>query len=81
VEFVVHNRVAKEGSNEMNRNKVKRILAHLIKAQALLDSMGETDKEEILETYNENRTLQYCLRWGINTAEEVLHDFPGRVKK
>lgn len=65
----------------MNRKKIKRILAHLTKAQALLDSMGEGDKEKILETYNEGRTLQYCMRWGINTAEEVLRDFPGRIKK
>ncbi len=65
----------------MNRNKVKRILAHLNKAQVLLDGMSEEDKEKMLETYNDDRTLQYCLRWGINTAEEVLRDFPGRVKK
>ena len=65
----------------MNRKIIKRILAHLTKAQALLDSMGEGDKEKLLETYNESRTLQYCMRWGINTAEEVLRDFPGRVKK
>ena len=65
----------------MNRNKVKRILAHLNKAQVLLDGMSEGDKEKMFETYNEDRTLPYCLRWGINTAEEVLRDFPGRVKK
>ncbi len=34
----------------MNRTKVKRILAHIEKAQALLDSMSEGDKEEVLET-------------------------------
>jgi hypothetical protein len=65
----------------MNRKKIKRILAHLTKAQALLDSMSEGDKEKILETYNENKNLLYCLRWGVNNADEILRDFPGRVKK
>ncbi len=65
----------------MNRNKVKRLLAHLNKAQALLDSMSDKDKEKILNLHNESATLQYCLRWGITAAENIIEDYPGRVKK
>ncbi len=65
----------------MDRSKVKRILAHLNKAQVLLDGMSDKDKEEILNLHNESATLQYCLRWGITAAENILEDYPGRVKK
>ncbi len=65
----------------MNRNKIKRLLAHLSKAQALLDSMSDKDKEKILNLHNGSSTLQYCLRWGITAAENIIKDYPGRVKK
>ncbi|MFZ2411570.1 MAG: hypothetical protein WAW23_08375 [Candidatus Methanoperedens sp.] len=65
----------------MNRNKIKRLLAHLKKAQALLDGMSNENKEEILKLHNENSTIQYCLRWGVTAAEDVLDDYPKRVKK
>ncbi len=65
----------------MDRNKVKRILAHLEKAQALLDGMSKENKDEIFNLHHEDHTLQYCLRWGVSAAEEVLDEYPGRVKK
>lgn len=65
----------------MDRNKVKRILSHLKKARDLLDGMSETNKEDILELHNTNYTLQHCLRWGVAAAEQVLDEYPRRVKK
>ncbi len=65
----------------MDRTKVKRILAHLEKAQALLDGMSDVNKEKIFKLHNEDYTLQYCLRWGIAAAEQVLDEYLGKVKK
>ena len=65
----------------MDRTNVKRILAHLNKARVLLNSMSNKDKEEILKLHNERASLPYCLRWGITAAENIIEDYPGRVKK
>lgn len=59
----------------MDTSKIKRIKAHLEKAESLLETYDNEDRDRILELHPYKSSLPGCLRWGIQASEELLRKY------
>lgn len=51
---------------------IKEILKKFEEADQLMAKLTPIDREKILQQFNETATLQHCIRWGMNTCDEIL---------
>ena len=56
------------------RMKMKRIQKKMSDCDAILQSLPEYVQENILDYHGEDYTLQHCLRWGEQAAENLAED-------
>lgn len=64
----------------MDTSKIKRIKVHLEKAQALLDSYDNEDRDRMLQMHRYELSLPGCLRWGIQASEDILNIYSRKRK-
>lgn len=48
-------------------------------AQELYESLPEKEKQNILNFHNEQYSIPYCLKWGIQAIEEINDDILQRL--
>ena len=51
------------------------------KAEALFDEIPDSIQEAILNYHNETGSLNHCIRWGLQAAEEIREDWHMVVSK
>jgi len=67
----------KNGINYYEEYKtVQQIEKLLNNVYELISGLPEGLQSELIKYHNENTTLIYCTRWGLQAAEEILQDWP-----
>lgn len=57
------------------------ILKCMQEAQAAFNRLSDVEQHQCLDFHNEGSSLNHCLRWGEQAAEELLEDAGGAPKK
>ena len=53
------------------KRAIKEVLRHLQRAEAAFTRLGGTDNHACFDLHGEGTSLNHCLRWGLQAAEEV----------
>lgn len=65
------NRLSSMNSDEQKTLRI--ILKSLADANELFESLPEDIKNETLTFHSEGYSINHCVRWGYQAAEELLH--------
>jgi len=65
----------KKGNINHAETLIDNILELLNEATEHFESIPVEIQEVLLKQHNENATLAYCLRWGLQAAEEIREDW------
>jgi hypothetical protein len=57
--------------NRQTKIKLKRIKLLFEEIDKLFNELSDIDQEKIFEYHAENYSLNHCVRWGLQTAEEL----------
>ena len=52
--------------------KMKKIQVLISKAEDIFSSIENEEQEFCLSFHNEGKSINHCLRWGLNATEELL---------
>ncbi len=57
------------------KNKIKQILKKFEEIEEVWSTLSPIERDKSDSLFNEEYSLSYCLRWGMNSCDEILKNF------